>query len=54
MADQENAPTGPDLSKGIALSEFSGSLLLGHVGEENVLLVRAGSEIFAIDPHCSH
>jgi len=54
MADQENASTGPDLSKGVALSEFSGPMLLGHVGDENVLLVRAGSEVFAIDPHCSH
>src|SRR6202008_1835842 len=54
MADQENAYTGPDLSKGVALSEFSGPMLLGHVGDENVLLVRAGSEVFAIDPHCSH
>src|SRR3989442_8396129 len=28
--------------------------MLGHVGDEEVVLVRAGSEIFAIDPHCSH
>src|SRR6516165_2159036 len=54
MADQENAPAGPDLSKGVALSEISGPMLLGHVGDENVLLVRSGSEVFAIDPHCSH
>ena len=54
MADQENAPAGPDLSKGVALSEIFGPMLLGHVGDENVLLVRSGSEVFAIDPHCSH
>jgi len=35
-------------------SEFSGDMLLGHVGDEDVLLVRSGSEIFAIDAHCSH
>jgi NADPH-dependent 2,4-dienoyl-CoA reductase/sulfur reductase-like enzyme/nitrite reductase/ring-hydroxylating ferredoxin subunit len=29
-------------------------ILLGHVGDEDVLLVRSGSEIFAIDAHCSH
>ena len=29
-------------------------MLLGHVGDEDVLLVRSGSEIFAIDAHCSH
>jgi NADPH-dependent 2,4-dienoyl-CoA reductase/sulfur reductase-like enzyme/nitrite reductase/ring-hydroxylating ferredoxin subunit len=54
MADQQAAPAGPDLAKGIALSEFSGLTLLGHVGDEEVLLVRSGAEIFAIDAHCSH
>src|SRR6266404_6365702 len=54
MADQQAPPAGPDLSQGVALSEFSGATLLGHVGDEEVLLVRSGSEIFAIDAHCSH
>jgi NADPH-dependent 2,4-dienoyl-CoA reductase/sulfur reductase-like enzyme/nitrite reductase/ring-hydroxylating ferredoxin subunit len=54
MADQKAPPAGPDLSKGIARSELSGPTLVGHVGEEEVVLVRAGSEIFAIDPYCSH
>jgi apoptosis-inducing factor 3 len=54
MADQQAPPAGPDLTKGVALSEFSGATLLGHVGEEDVLLVRSGAEIFAIDAHCSH
>ena len=54
MADQQAPPAGPDLSLGIALSDFSGATLLGHVGEDEVLLVRSGSEIFAIDAHCSH
>src|SRR5450631_2110036 len=54
MADSKTPPAGPDLTKGVALSEFSGATLLGHVGEEEVLLVRSGAEIFAIDAHCSH
>jgi len=54
MADQQTAPAGPDLTKGVALSEFSGATLLGHVGEEEVVLVRSGSDIFALDAHCSH
>src|SRR5712671_6149926 len=54
MADQQAPPAGPDLSQGVALSEFSGAILLGHVGDEDVLLVRSGSLIFAIDAHCSH
>ena len=54
MADQQAPPAGPDLSKGVALSEFSDTTLLGHVGDDEVLLVRSGSAIFAIDAHCSH
>ena len=53
MADQQ-APSGPDLTQGVALSDFSGAMLLGHVGDEDVLLVRSGADIFAIDAHCSH
>ncbi len=54
MADQQSPPAGPDLSKGVGLSEFIGQTLLGHVGDEEVLLVRSGSEIFAIGAYCSH
>jgi NADPH-dependent 2,4-dienoyl-CoA reductase/sulfur reductase-like enzyme/nitrite reductase/ring-hydroxylating ferredoxin subunit len=54
MADQQAQPAGPDLSQGVALADFSGAILLGHVGDDDVLLVRSGSEIFAIDAHCSH
>src|SRR5207244_3659747 len=54
MAEQQAPPAGPDLAQGVASSEFGGETLLGHVGDQEVLLVRAGSEIFAIDAHCSH
>src|SRR5579872_4015558 len=54
MADQKASPAGPDLSQGVLPSDFSGTMLLGHVGDDEVLLVRSGSEIFAIDAHCSH
>ena len=33
MADQQKAPADPDLSKGVATSEFSNTMLLGHVGD---------------------
>ena len=52
MAEAQ-APAGPDLAQGVA-SDFSGETLLGHVGDQDVLLVRSGSGIFAIDAHCSH
>ena len=54
MADDKAPPAGPDLAQGVTLSEFSGETLLGHVGDDDVLLARAGDEIFAIDAHCSH
>jgi NADPH-dependent 2,4-dienoyl-CoA reductase/sulfur reductase-like enzyme/nitrite reductase/ring-hydroxylating ferredoxin subunit len=54
MADDKNPPAGPDLSLGVSVSEFPGETLLGHVGDEDVLLVRSGPEIFGIDAHCSH
>src|SRR3954468_6888421 len=54
MADQQAGPSGPDLTQGVSSSEFTGEMLLGHVGDQDVLLVRAAGEIFAIDAHCSH
>ena len=53
MAEPQ-APTGPDLSQGVAAGDFKTETLLGHVGDQEVLLVRSGAEIFAIDAHCSH
>ena len=54
MAEAQTPPAGPDLAQGVTLSDFAGETLLGHVGDQDVLLVRSGAEIFAIDAHCSH
>jgi NADPH-dependent 2,4-dienoyl-CoA reductase/sulfur reductase-like enzyme/nitrite reductase/ring-hydroxylating ferredoxin subunit len=54
MAEQQANPSGPDLAQGVARSDFTGETLLGHVGDQDVLLVRSGQEIFAIDAYCSH
>jgi NADPH-dependent 2,4-dienoyl-CoA reductase/sulfur reductase-like enzyme/nitrite reductase/ring-hydroxylating ferredoxin subunit len=54
MADEQAPPAGPDLAQGVAAGDFTGETLLGHVGDQEVLLVRSGSEVFAIDAHCSH
>jgi NADPH-dependent 2,4-dienoyl-CoA reductase/sulfur reductase-like enzyme/nitrite reductase/ring-hydroxylating ferredoxin subunit len=53
MTDDKK-PSGPDLTAGVSLTAFKDGKLLGHVGEEDVLLVQAGGEIFAIEPACSH
>src|SRR5215213_3836380 len=54
MAEEQAVPAGPDLALGVTLSDFTAETLLGHVGDQDVLLVRSGPEIFAIDAYCSH
>src|SRR5215467_10363909 len=55
MANDQATPGGPDLTQGIALAELAdGGKLLGHVGDEEILLVRRGEEIFAVGAHCTH
>ena len=54
MAEAQAQPAGPDLAIGVAAADFSGATLLGHVGDQEVLLVRSEAGIFAIDAHCSH
>ena len=44
-----------DLSKGVAASALTdGGMILGRVGDEDVVLARSGTELFAIRAHCSH
>jgi len=55
MADDQAKPSGPDLATGVAFADLTdGGMLAGHVGEEQVLLVRIGKEVFATAAHCSH
>src|ERR1700751_6080791 len=50
----ENKAQGPDLTQGVALTDFGDGTLRGHVGEEEVLLVQSGDDIFAVGAHCTH
>jgi NADPH-dependent 2,4-dienoyl-CoA reductase/sulfur reductase-like enzyme len=54
MAQERAAPSGPDLTRGVAFADLVDGKLVGHVGEEEVLLVQGGSDLFAIGAHCSH
>jgi NADPH-dependent 2,4-dienoyl-CoA reductase/sulfur reductase-like enzyme/nitrite reductase/ring-hydroxylating ferredoxin subunit len=55
MGAEQSGPTGPDLVQGIWVDALAdGHMLLGHVGEEAVLLARRGNEIFAISATCTH
>ena len=51
MADQPK----PDLQQGVSVGSLrDGEMLVGHVGEDDVLLARSGDEFFAIGAHCTH
>jgi NADPH-dependent 2,4-dienoyl-CoA reductase/sulfur reductase-like enzyme/nitrite reductase/ring-hydroxylating ferredoxin subunit len=51
----EKKPSGPDFTQGVPFNSIGeGQSLLGHVGDEAVLLVRAGTEVFAIGAECTH
>ncbi len=55
MAPGHTSMSGPDLARGIRLADLpDGSKLVGHCGDAQVLLVRRGAEIFAVDAHCTH
>ena len=55
MADDDNKPSGPDLTQGIPAADLAdGGMLTGHIGEEDVLLVRRGGTVAAISAHCTH
>lgn len=54
MSSQNNAPSGPDLTLGVAGTDLVDGKLVGHVGEQDVLLVRVDGAIFAVDAHCTH
>src|SRR5437667_12452825 len=54
MSDS-GAPRAPDLTVGVAVDSLSsGESLLGRVGDDDVLLARAGERFFAVGAHCTH
>jgi NADPH-dependent 2,4-dienoyl-CoA reductase/sulfur reductase-like enzyme/nitrite reductase/ring-hydroxylating ferredoxin subunit len=54
MAEQQAQPNGPDLTQGVDPGSLKDDKLVGHVGDDEVLLVRDGANIFAVGAHCSH
>jgi NADPH-dependent 2,4-dienoyl-CoA reductase/sulfur reductase-like enzyme/nitrite reductase/ring-hydroxylating ferredoxin subunit len=55
MTAEQTAPTGPDLLVGIPSASLAdGSSIAGHVGDDSVLVARAGGRCYAIGATCSH
>ncbi|MFD2057443.1 FAD-dependent oxidoreductase [Mesorhizobium calcicola] len=55
MAEGHTKLNRPDLAQGIAFSDLpDGGKLMGYCGDEQVLLVRRGAEVFAIGATCTH
>jgi NADPH-dependent 2,4-dienoyl-CoA reductase/sulfur reductase-like enzyme/nitrite reductase/ring-hydroxylating ferredoxin subunit len=45
----------PDLQEGVSVAALrDGDMLLGRVGDDDVLLARSGNNIFAVGAHCTH
>ena len=54
MEDAKQIDT-PDLAQGVAADSVAdGAMVLGHVGEDEVLVTRAGGEWFAVGARCTH
>ncbi|MBN8832733.1 MAG: Rieske 2Fe-2S domain-containing protein [Sphingomonadales bacterium] len=54
MSEQQAQPSGPDLTKGVSFTDLTHGKLIGHVGDEDVLVVCSGGGIFAVGAYCSH
>ena len=55
MDAPRSQPPGPDLARGIPAGQLAdGHMLVGHVGDEAVLLARRGDEVFAVGASCTH
>ena len=54
MSERETPP-GPDFASGVAAASLeAGVPLLGHVGEDAVVLVRSAGATFAVGATCTH
>ena len=52
---EDNTPQGPDLTQGVPVAELAeGGMVAGHVGDEAVLIARAGGTLYAIGAECTH
>ena len=55
MSEPKKNKATADLSKGVSAAGLDdGGMVLGHVGDKDVVLVRSGGELFAVGANCTH
>jgi len=55
MSEQEKKLDGPDFAQGVPFGNLAeGSMIVGHVAGEAVVLARTGGALFAIGAECTH
>ena len=55
MTSSSGSPEGPDLTRGVAADELQeGMPLVGHVGDQAVMIVRSQGTLHAVGATCSH
>src|SRR5580704_2997266 len=55
MSEQEEKLDGPDFAQGVPFGNLAeGSMIVGHVAGEAVVLARVGGALFAIGAECTH
>jgi 3-phenylpropionate/trans-cinnamate dioxygenase ferredoxin reductase subunit len=55
MGEEEPSVTGPDFALGVGLADLAdGVPLLGHVADQPVVVVRRGSDVWAVAATCTH
>jgi NADPH-dependent 2,4-dienoyl-CoA reductase/sulfur reductase-like enzyme/nitrite reductase/ring-hydroxylating ferredoxin subunit len=55
LMSEESTQEGPDLAQGIPASSIpEGGMLVGRVGDDEVLIARKGDEWFAVGARCTH
>jgi apoptosis-inducing factor 3 len=53
--DEQSTAQPPDLTRGVDVGSIpDGGLLLGRVGDDEVVLAHSGNKFFAIGAHCTH
>src|SRR5262245_16350877 len=55
MDEHKDKASLPDLSAGVSITALAdGGLMVGRVGEDEIVLARSGNDVFAVGARCTH